>query len=63
MRGFRKTAAPGAYNLRFRPSQGLDNIYVHYWANIHAPNGQESVSNITLLVILVINIDGVIAQN
>jgi hypothetical protein len=45
MRGFRKTAAPGAYNLRFRPSQGLDNVYVHYWANIHGANGVESVSS------------------
>ncbi len=44
IRGFRKTAAPGAYNLRFRPSQGLDNIYVHYWANIHGANGHEQVN-------------------
>jgi hypothetical protein len=41
MRNFRKTAAPGYYNLRFRPSQGLDNIYVHNWANIHGADGFE----------------------
>jgi hypothetical protein len=41
MRGFRKTAAPGHYNLRFRPSQGLDNIYVNYWSNIHGVEGPE----------------------
>jgi hypothetical protein len=41
MRGFRKTAAPGHYNLRFRPSQGLDNMYVNYWASIHGANGHE----------------------
>jgi len=41
MRSFRKTAAPGYYNLRFRPSQGLDNVYVHYWANVHSPEGHE----------------------
>lgn len=47
VRGFRKTAAPGAYNLRFRPSQGLDNIYVHYYSNIHGANGAELVSQST----------------
>lgn len=41
MRNFRKTAQPGHYNLRFKPSQGLDNIYVNYWANIHGANGAE----------------------
>ena len=39
VRFFRKTVAPGKYNLRFRPSQGLDNAYIHYWANIHPANG------------------------
>jgi hypothetical protein len=41
LRGFRKTAAPGHYNLRFRPSQGLDNMYVNYWSNIQGANGAE----------------------
>ena len=41
-RGFRKTAAPGHYNLRFRPSQGLDNVYVNYWASIHGASGAEA---------------------
>jgi len=40
-RGFRKTAAPGHYNLRFRPSQGIDGVYVHNWANIHGASGHE----------------------
>jgi len=43
-RGFRKTANPGYYNLRFKPSQGLDNIYVHNWANIHGAAGTEQVA-------------------
>lgn len=29
--------------MRFRPSQGLDNIYVHYYANIHSAYGGEQV--------------------
>jgi hypothetical protein len=45
VRNFRKTAQPGYYNLRFRPSQGLDNIYVQYTANIHGANWQEQVGN------------------
>lgn len=43
VRNFRKTAQPGYYNLRFRPSQGLDNIYVQYTANIHGANWAEQV--------------------
>ena len=43
MRGYKKTVAPGHYNLRFRPSQGIDNVYVHYWANIHSADGFEKV--------------------
>ena len=45
VRNFRKTAQPGYYNLRFRPSQGLDNVYVQYTANIHGANWQEQVCN------------------
>ena len=41
VRNFRKTAAPGHYNLRFRPSQGLDNMYVQYSANIHGAHWEE----------------------
>jgi hypothetical protein len=41
MRNFRRTAAPGHYNLRFKPSQGLDNVYVHYWSNVHGASGNE----------------------
>lgn len=53
MRGFRKTANAGYYNLRFKPSQGLDNIYVQYWANIHGANGAESVNIIPLIIMSV----------
>eukprot|EP00997_Jenningsia_sp_PLL12_P005914 NODE_2458_length_921_cov_117.852064_g2021_i0.p1 GENE.NODE_2458_length_921_cov_117.852064_g2021_i0~~NODE_2458_length_921_cov_117.852064_g2021_i0.p1 ORF type:complete len:285 (+),score=52.72 NODE_2458_length_921_cov_117.852064_g2021_i0:40-894(+) len=40
-RMFRRNAAPGYYNMRFRPSQGIDNQYVHYAANIHPADGEE----------------------
>ena len=40
---------PGYYNQRFRPSQGLDNVYVHYWSNIHSAYGQELVWIIKVL--------------
>lgn len=41
MRGFRKNVAPGFYNLRFRPSQGKDNVYFHTNSNIHGAGGFE----------------------
>ena len=41
VRGFRKNAAPGFYNLRHRPSQGKDNIYFHSASNIHGSEGAE----------------------
>lgn len=44
MRNFRKTAAQGHYNLRFRPSLGIDHNYVYNWANIQGPNGAEAPS-------------------
>jgi hypothetical protein len=44
VRNFRKTAQPGYYNLRFRPSQGLDNVYVQYTANIHGAGWSEQVT-------------------
>lgn len=37
-RGFRKNANPSHYNLRHKPSQGLDGVYFHSWATIHGPN-------------------------
>ena len=48
MRGFRRTAAPGHYNLRFKPSQGLDGVYLQYYANIHGAEGHETVNIITI---------------
>lgn len=41
VRGFRKNAAPGFYNLRHRPSQGKDNIYFHSASNIHGSEEAE----------------------
>lgn len=38
-RFYRKTVAPGFYNLRFRPSQGNDGNYVHNQANFTGPEG------------------------
>jgi hypothetical protein len=42
VRNFRRNAYPGFYNQRFKPSQGIDNVYVHNAANIHGANGAES---------------------
>jgi len=42
MRFYRKTANPEFYNLRFRPSQGNDNQYVHYSANFKGAEGHEA---------------------
>lgn len=43
MRNFRKNAAPGHYNMRFKPSYGRDNIYFHNNAHIHGANGSEDI--------------------
>jgi hypothetical protein len=39
VRAFRRNAAPGFYNLRFRPSQGIDNQYVHSTAAFQPADG------------------------
>jgi hypothetical protein len=44
-RGFRKNVNPSFYNLRFKPSQGIDNIYFHSWANIHAASEDATKTN------------------
>jgi hypothetical protein len=41
VRNYRKNAAPSFYNLRFKPSQGTDNMYFGYQANVHTPTGAE----------------------
>ena len=41
-RYFRKTATPGFYNLRFKPSYGHDNVYYHDYASFQGPNGPEA---------------------
>lgn len=41
-RYFRKTAAPGFYNLRFKPSQGNDGNYFHNYANSRGAEGFEA---------------------
>lgn len=40
-RHFRRNAAEGYYNLRHKPSQGKDNMYMHNAANINSVNGAE----------------------
>jgi hypothetical protein len=40
-RFFRRNAAPGFYNLRFRPSQGIDNNYVPFAGKWYAPGGAD----------------------
>jgi len=42
--GFRKNYQPGHYNMRFKPSQGLDGVYVGNSAPYHGPDGAEPVS-------------------
>ena len=43
--GFRKNYQSGYYNMRFKPSQGLDGNYIANAAPYHGPNGAESVSS------------------
>lgn len=45
MRGFRKNANPGYYNMRFKPSQGNDHMYMHNWAYVHGPNDEATKTN------------------
>ena len=42
--GFRKNYAPGHYNMRFTPSQGLDGNYIGTNAPYHGPDGAAAVS-------------------
>ena len=44
--GFRKNYQPGYYNMRFKPSQGIDNNYIATNAPYHGPDGAEPVSSI-----------------
>lgn len=37
MRGFRKNANPSHYNMRHKPSQGIDNLYFQTTPHINAP--------------------------
>lgn len=41
VRNYRKNARPSFYNLRFSPSQGIDNMYVQYNSPLQTPNGAE----------------------
>ena len=42
--GFRKNYQPGYYNMRFKPSNGLDANYIATKAPYHGPDGAEPVS-------------------
>jgi len=42
MRNFRKNANPSYYNMRFKPSQGKDNVYYHHANTFHGANGTEA---------------------
>ena len=44
MRTFRKNYNPGYYNMRFKPSQGLDGTYFHNVNTFHGAYGPELVS-------------------
>lgn len=41
MRTFRKNYNPGYYNMRFKPSQGIDGIYFHNVNTFHGAYGPE----------------------
>merc|ERR1719242_2436591 len=41
MRTFRKNYNPGYYNMRFKPSQGLDGTYFHNVNTFHGAYGPE----------------------
>jgi len=55
--GFRQNFNPGHYNMRFKPSQGIDNNYVQYTAPFHGANGTEAVSAIAITFLIPILID------
>ena len=42
--GFRKNVQSGFYNMRFKPSQGIDGNYIMTDAPYHGPDGAEPVS-------------------
>ena len=44
MRTFRKNYNPGYYNMRFKPSQGIDGVYYHNTNTFHGAYGPELVS-------------------
>ena len=44
MRTFRQNYNPSHYNMRFKPSQGLDGVYFHNTNVFHGANGAEAVS-------------------
>ena len=58
--GFRKNYTPGHYNMRFKPSSGLDGVYVATNAPYHGPEGSEPVSTCILPISCLI---GVIDEN
>ena len=41
VRGFRKNAMPSYYNLRFKPSNGVDQNYIHHHGSIAIANDPE----------------------
>lgn len=55
--GFRQNYNPGHYNMRFKPSQGIDNNYVHNTAPFHGANGPELVSAIAIAFLILMLID------
>lgn len=42
VRNYRKNANPNFYNLRFSPSQGIDNMYMQYNGHVQTPNGSDA---------------------
>jgi hypothetical protein len=44
-RNFRKNANPSYYNMRFKPSNGLDNVYFHSIQKVWAPHAEPTRTN------------------
>merc|ERR1712100_36186 len=42
IRQYRKNANPNFYNMRFSPSQSIDNMYFEYKGHIQTPNGSDA---------------------
>ena len=45
LRNYRKNWNPNFYNLRFSPSQGIDNVYMQYNGHLQTPKGSDPIQS------------------